>query len=146
VSQISGSVTLDVELGRVGDLIAGRVLAAVQDSDLVDHAAQLVAERLATPPVLWDGLVVSCTGSFETNRSGWYRFEFQAAATGARFALYADMPHQYLPGLDYTLTPALQLVGTTDQQAEVQDGRPPEHGGASVDDQRHSWFGGEHDR
>jgi hypothetical protein len=146
MSQISGSVTLDVELGRVGDLIAGRVLAAVQDSDLVEHAAQLVAERLATPPVLWDGLVVSCTGSFETDQSGWYRFEFRAAATGARFALYADMPHQYLPGLDYTLTPALQPIGTIGQRVRDPEGAAAGQDSNEAGVQASSWFGDDNDR
>jgi hypothetical protein len=151
VSQFSGSVTLDVELGRIGDVVAQRVLAAVAEAGLVEQAAQQVAEHLAVPPTLCDGVVVACIDSWEAEQPGWYAFEFHAVQLGTRFVLYAQSPHRYLPGVSYTLALSVTPASGGDQPAKATAPVPepaPSSDGQTADVPPHqvSWFGGDGDQ
>lgn len=115
MSQISGSVTLDIEPRRIAESVAERVLAAVQRAGLVDEAVCKVAERLS-PPVLYERLAVCCLRRVATDQPGRDAFEFLAPATGAQFVLHACAPEGYVVGATYTLTVTL-AVGDTPESA-----------------------------
>jgi hypothetical protein len=152
VSQFSGSVILDVELGRVGDVVAQRLLAKVQEAGLVEQVAQQLAAHLDSMPALCDQAVVACVDSWGAVQPGWYAFEFHAIQLGARLVLYAQSPDRYVPGVSYTLALSVTPTSDGDQPARATAPIPepvaPLRDGQTADVRQHglSWFGGDGDQ
>jgi hypothetical protein len=50
MTQISGAVTLDLDLARIGEAVALRVAAHLDPEQLAERVAELVAARMAAVP------------------------------------------------------------------------------------------------